>query len=185
MTVLYFSSTGNCLYVAKRIGGDKMSIPICIEENVREIEDNEIGIVFPIYGLCIPPFIEDFIKNISVDCEYFFAIATYGFFPGAVCGQLKEISTKNHMNNYEFPTGVGITADVSINDNCVGCKTCEKVCPMNNISIVDKKPSFDKNCVSCGACIQNCPKNALHHIREKSEARYRNPHIELEELFIS
>ena len=248
MTVLYFSSTGNCLYVAKRIGGEKMSIPICIEEHVTEIEDKEIGIVFPIYGLCIPPFIEEFIKSINFKCEYFFAVATYGFFPGAVCNQLKNTTTKNgrtfdyinrfkmgencvtfsdmaksggdsvdqqialteilndiqsrrffirkdspfkkfmtkhHMNSYEFPTGVGITDDIRISDSCIGCKTCERVCPMRNISIADNKPLFGRNCVSCGACIQNCPTNALHHIKEKSEARYRNPHIELEELFIS
>ena len=35
MTVLYFSSTGNCLYIAKRIGGKILSIPGCIQAGNR------------------------------------------------------------------------------------------------------------------------------------------------------
>ena len=99
MTVFYFSSTGNSLYVAKRIGGNLISIPKCFEklnaDGDFKISDSEVGIIFPVYGLCIPPFIHDFIKKISVECSFFFAIATYGFFPGAVCGQLKDSETKN------------------------------------------------------------------------------------------
>jgi ferredoxin len=56
---------------------------------------------------------------------------------------------------------------------------------MGNIHIENGHPLFLKNCISCGACIQNCPNNAIHHSREKSSARYRNPHIEIGELLIS
>lgn len=44
MTVLYFSSTGNCLYIAKRIGGNILSIPVCIHAGNYKIEDSEVGI---------------------------------------------------------------------------------------------------------------------------------------------
>ena len=94
MTVLYFSSTGNSLYIAKRIGGKLLSIPGCIHKEIFDIEDTEVGIVFPVYGLCVPPFIMDFIKNASIRTSYLFAVATYGFFPGAVCGQLSGLMTK-------------------------------------------------------------------------------------------
>ena len=245
MTILYFSSTGNNLYVAKRLGGEVLSIPKLIDENRHDFSDDSVGIVFPVYGLCVPPYIEEFIRKISVECDYFFAIATYGFFSGAVCGQLKQIKTKNnrsfdyinklkmaencitfsdmakqkgdsekqqkhltkiiseitakskmikgdsllgkimtlhHMKDYEFPTGVGITKELNINNTCVGCGTCVKVCPMNNIRIEGGVPVFEENCISCGACIQNCPKSAIHHDKEKSGARYRNPHVEVSEL---
>lgn len=245
MTVLYFSSTGNNLYVAKKIGGERLSIPQLIENNQYEFEDDCIGIVFPVYGLCVPPYIEEYLRKLSVTCNYLFAIATYGFFSGAICGQINSISLKNHRNfdyinklkmaencitfsdmakqkgdsekqhkalkqiiedikarkkyirpdsilgkittsqhlkNYEFPTGVGITEEITIGDACVGCGICEKVCPMNNINIKNGIPSFEKNCISCGGCIQNCPNNAIHHKKEKSVARYRNPHVKVEEL---
>ena len=38
MTVLYFSSTGNSLYIAKRIGGKLLSIPECIHKEVFDKE---------------------------------------------------------------------------------------------------------------------------------------------------
>jgi ferredoxin len=248
MTVLYFSSTGNSLYIAKRIGGKLFSIPEYMHKEVFDIEDSEVGIVFPVYGLCVPPFIVDFIKNASIRTPYLFAVATYGFFPGAVCGQLSEIRTKNgrcfdyinrlkmakncitfsdmaksegdskkqqsqidellvditehrrfirgdspfkklmtknHLKNYEFETGVGITDMLIVTDDCRGCGTCVSLCPMKNISISDRSPVFGSSCISCGACLQNCPQNAIHHKNEKSIARYRNPHISLEELKIS
>ena len=46
MTVLYFSSTGNSLYIAKRIGGKLLSIPECIHI--------VIGLIFySVMGMCI------------------------------------------------------------------------------------------------------------------------------------
>ncbi|SPW87228.1 Uncharacterised protein [Enterococcus faecium] len=33
MTILYFTATGNSLYVAKRLGGKLISIPQMIKEN--------------------------------------------------------------------------------------------------------------------------------------------------------
>lgn len=95
MKTLYFSSTGNCLYFAKELGGENFAIPKLISENKFSFKDDAIGIVFPIYGLCIPPYIEEFLKKIEVECNYLFAIATYGFFPGAVCTELRKLTLKN------------------------------------------------------------------------------------------
>lgn len=60
----------------------------------------------------------------------------------------------------------------TVEPECTGCGLCEKLCPMNNISIVAGKPSFASGCLSCYACIQHCPHQALN-IGPKTRTRGR------------
>ena len=53
--------------------------------------------------------------------------------------------------------------DFYTTDKCVGCGKCEKLCPLNNIKITDKKPVWDNNCTHCMACIGNCPTDAIEY----------------------
>ena len=53
--------------------------------------------------------------------------------------------------------------DFHTTDACVGCGKCEKLCPLNNIKIVDKKPVWENQCTHCMACIANCPTNAIEY----------------------
>lgn len=79
----------------------------------------------------------------------------------------------------------GSTSDKFIlNDNCVGCSICCKVCPAGNITI-DKTPRFLHQCQGCYACLHACPKNALHLKKEKSNVRFRNEAVTLEEIISS
>ena len=68
-----------------------------------------------------------------------------------------------------------------VDNNCILCGTCAKVCPANNISLNDKVVFADK-CEVCYACIHNCPKRAIHVKFEKSKDRFRNEHISLNEI---
>ena len=68
-----------------------------------------------------------------------------------------------------------------VESSCNGCKTCEKVCPVNNIE-VNEFPTFHNNCQQCLACIQNCPQNSIHLKGEKSSARFRNNNVDLKEI---
>ena len=54
MKTCYFTATGNSLYVARRIGGEALSIPKLMREDKIEIEDDVVGIVCPIYGGQMP-----------------------------------------------------------------------------------------------------------------------------------
>lgn len=97
MTILYFTSTGNCLYVAKKIGGNLYSIPQMVKSNNYLFEDDEIGLVFPDYGLCVPPYICDFLSKAKLKCNYLFAVITYGFFSGGAVNDLLEIARKENI----------------------------------------------------------------------------------------
>jgi len=45
--------------------------------------------------------------------------------------------------------------------DCNGCGICERICPLNNIEMVDDKPVWSDNCVSCFACLNWCPQEAI------------------------
>lgn len=44
---------------------------------------------------------------------------------------------------------------------CIGCGLCTKLCPMNNISLSDKKIVFNGKCTMCYRCFSHCPARAL------------------------
>lgn len=79
--VLYFSGTGNCLYVARQLAGKEgeiLSIPQLMRKKQFEIEADEIGLVYPIYGHMPPYMVREFIKKAQLKAEYKFAVLTYG-----------------------------------------------------------------------------------------------------------
>lgn len=47
------------------------------------------------------------------------------------------------------------------NEKCTGCGTCQKICRLNNIEIIDGKPSWSDNCLNCFACLNWCPNGAI------------------------
>ena len=54
MTVCYFTASGNCLYVARRIGGTLLSIPQLMRQESIDIEDDAVGVVCPCYNGLTP-----------------------------------------------------------------------------------------------------------------------------------
>ena len=71
-----------------------------------------------------------------------------------------------------------------VTDDCTSCKICEKVCPANNIKVLNK-PEFFNKCEVCLACIHHCPQNAIHLKSEKSKARFINQNVKLNEIIAS
>ena len=48
-------------------------------------------------------------------------------------------------------------------EKCISCGVCEKVCPLNNIKLVNGSPRWSNNCTHCMACINRCPKEAIEY----------------------
>lgn len=79
--ILYFTGTGNCLYVARQLGGkdaELLSIPQLMKQKDIVIEADEIGIVYPIYGHMPPNMVRQFLKKAKLKTGYKFAVLTYG-----------------------------------------------------------------------------------------------------------
>ncbi|MFW2488641.1 EFR1 family ferrodoxin [Clostridium chromiireducens] len=246
MKVFYFTTTGNSLYVAKRIGGELYSIPHMIKEGKHEFEDDVIGFIFPCYVFGLPKLVKDFVKKTKFKANYFFAVMTYGhkaesglYHMEKVGGEagikfsytneilmvdnylpafkiedelkkegskkieeklnkiINDISTRQNKYIRKSIKSVILSKSFSslagrfsynfgrnnfiVLDNCTSCKVCEKVCPVNNISI-SKKPEFSNKCEMCHACIHHCPQNAIHLKNEKSKVRFINRNVKLKEI---
>ncbi len=71
---------------------------------------------------------------------------------------------------------------IVVDEKCIGCGICAKVCPVENIVIVDKKPEFQHRCEMCFACDEWCPKGSIHHWSRAPGVKYRHPEMNLKDM---
>ncbi len=60
-------------------------------------------------------------------------------------------------------------------DRCVGCGTCQEVCPAGAISVEKIARIDQKRCISCGWCVEQCPRGAiaLHPLNTGYKEQFR------------
>lgn len=46
---------------------------------------------------------------------------------------------------------------------CISCGRCKNICPVGNIEIIDRTPTWSSNCTSCLACFHICPHHAINY----------------------
>lgn len=248
MTTCYFSATGNCLYVARQIGGNLLSIPLLMRQETIEITDDAVGVVCPCYNAEMPMMVRAFMERAKIKTDYFFFVYTYGagfgeayahaklaaeeagltlsyvnavqmvdnFIPyfdmqeqidtlpkKDVDGQLENICTeiatrktvdvkitamtKMHMSMYhkrlaEKWLRKDTALSYTVNDSCIRCGICAKVCPANNITVSRDGVRFFDHCEVCYACLHNCPQHAIHMPLEAGTAQFRNEHVTLNDI---
>lgn len=70
--------------------------------------------------------------------------------------------------------------DFWVNETCNNCGICQKICPVQNIEIVEGKPVWLHKCQLCFACLHWCPKEAIEFAKKTvGRARYQNPAVKL------
>ena len=50
-----------------------------------------------------------------------------------------------------------------VTDDCIGCKRCERICPVGNVVVIGWRPVWGMDCTSCLACYHVCPKHAVQY----------------------
>jgi ferredoxin len=68
------------------------------------------------------------------------------------------------------------------NENCNGCGVCAKVCPVNNIKMVDNRPVWQHHCETCYACYAWCPQAAIHGEIVSYNEKYHHPEVKLSDM---
>jgi ferredoxin/flavodoxin len=68
-------------------------------------------------------------------------------------------------------------------ENCNGCGLCEKVCPSDNISLINGRPHWSDRCEECYACLNFCPLMAIQiNKKTKGQGRYHQPDITVDDI---
>lgn len=69
-----------------------------------------------------------------------------------------------------------------VNAQCNGCGTCVRVCPVENITIVEGKPHWLQHCENCLACYTWCPQKAIYGALVAENYYYRHPDLTIQDL---
>ena len=104
-------------------------------------------------------------------------------------------STNSFFNSYIHP-GIlyrmgysrinQLDKSFSADEKCNGCSICQKVCPVNNITMKDHKPEWKNQCQQCYACLQWCPTESIQAgKRTVGIKRYHNPNIKVKDIINS
>lgn len=235
--IFYFSSTGNSLYIAKRLGD-------CFSEKVYYIPSYQgdinqfksIIIVSPVYSFGLPKHVYDFLISIPESptvyvvlnfggmmggADYYtyqlaqthgvnisavysvkmpenftLTFSTPGFYNRMVLksaekklnqiidgikSEQKHIPSKKKTKEEAYEKNKAnwhlLSADFSVNSNCIKCKKCISVCPVDNIVMQDGDIRFLDKCVACIGCYHRCPQKAIVYKNKHKKDRYINPNI--------
>ncbi len=102
--IVYFSSTGNCRYVALQLAKETNDKAVSIENaNVITVEKGEkLGFVFPTYFWRLPWIIDEYMKNVQIESEeknpYIYFISTFGTTCGQSGAYVKKFLKKKGFN---------------------------------------------------------------------------------------
>ncbi len=70
-----------------------------------------------------------------------------------------------------------------VDDNCSRCGLCERVCPVNNIILIEGLPYWQHKCQQCLACINFCPERSIQFdLKTLKTQRYHHPEITIQEI---
>lgn len=105
-------------------------------------------------------------RNGLINCESLASRIDEKYFGEAVPKKLKIAVTgcpaacvRPQENDFGI---MGTVRPKIVEENCVGCKLCEKACKVGAIKVLEDKASIDtEKCILCGACIAACRKDAL------------------------
>jgi flavodoxin/Pyruvate/2-oxoacid:ferredoxin oxidoreductase delta subunit len=99
--------------------------------------------------------------------------------------ELKKSSKELEDTNLKYYELMPLT-DKSIytDERCNGCAICAKVCPVQNIKMIEDKPVWQHHCEMCLACAEWCPKKAIHHWCRVEGKDYHHPEVKISDMMM-
>lgn len=95
-TIYYFSSTGNSLYVSKRIAAALGAAVRPMFRHDAVCEDDVVGLVFPAFFWGLPKTVAEFLSGVTFTAKapYLFSIVTYGGSIAGINGEVDRLLRK-------------------------------------------------------------------------------------------
>ena len=70
---------------------------------------------------------------------------------------------KSYVVNPGFNRFATDDSKYHVTEACIHCSKCVNVCPLQNITLENGKPTWHGNCTICMACYHHCPVNAIQY----------------------
>ena len=72
-------------------------------------------------------------------------------------------------------------------ENCISCGICQKVCPVENITMEDEGAVIESHCESCLSCMHWCPEVAIGFGKRtvNKEQQYHHPDVKVKEMIVA
>ncbi len=183
--IIYFSGTGNCEFIAKKIAYDVGDNAISMTEINGDVNLNSgesLGIVVPTYFWGLPVYVDDFLRMVNfnnAENSYIYFIATYGTTTGQTDYFANKILKSKNLKlsaSYGIKTVDNWTVWFEVNDKRVINQCLEKELEQTNaviLSVKDKKNVFiDKDkksvfmCKCAGHFYQKARKTSHFHVTD-------------------
>lgn len=108
----------------------------------------------------------------------------YKLMRNAVVNDLKKKAKQPADSSLKYFELMPLTdKSIIVDEKCTGCGICARVCPANNIKIVDKRPEYQHRCEMCFACDEWCPCKAIHHWSRAEGVKYHHPEMKISDMF--
>lgn len=96
---------------------------------------------------------------------------------------LRKNAKEPEDSNLSFHELIPLTdKSIYVDDKCNGCATCAKVCPVQNIKMIENKPVWQHHCEMCLACDEWCPTKAIHHWCKIEGKDYHHPDVTISDM---
>lgn len=101
------------------------------------------------------PYLENVYPGETKEIDVLYRVPVYG---------MEYFTLKTHPITREFFEVGGAEREKKgyrITETCIGCATCQSVCPQNVITEGTPFVINDDHCLQCGNCFENCPVQAI------------------------
>lgn len=146
--IYYFSGTGNSKRVAEQLAAitDDAAVDIMNSPTISSLEDQTIGIVFPIYAWGPPEIVLEFSRKLVDKPSFTFAVCTCGEDAGNAMKKLNQIITLDSMYSISMPNNYVIGSELE-SDEEILCKITKAKDRIKSIGskIINKQRGTDVN----------------------------------------